>query len=599
MEQEKIIEELLHAIERHRLIFLYVAFPERRNPANAGSRCETLYRDELPINRIPSEKIQDEESLFGYEDLLNQFADLAIGRFGPGKGCKPIRTVEGGKEIEVEGGSCPYWTIDEMGRSVLSQSTDKLLTVCREAIEMIVSGDGRLLVEAIQASAYPRGQTRWSSSIVIPWDYLDTLDRLVMSIKMIPGTNRKTPIVTKAERLIGEIRKLICLPGKFEFCPDFHVMQITKILDIPFWVENVFYDDENILSSIKEFSSPKDATPLNKVIQSGVEKIIVAVKALILELKPGMIYEELNWLGISNISSGICSERLRIHEVYASLIIQSEKDPKFAANASLAAKAMDTILFMLLQSLYNVVQCCAKSAMLWLDLDLNAAYLWLIERIKTCLPGSDAAQTVNLDSLPDRIPMGEDDDIGWQVMWENHWQSDIADAISHTQNALLKNATEISESDEWSKVIQQYKDQLKGIDESVSKHEKISQNALNVLCKRSMEKRGENGEMPKSQAPAGESGKPTHSSDFTTCNWYGIKYRFNKTQARVVELLWMEWEKGTPTLKDNTIGQKIGSEAERYRVQHTFREHPAFGTMIKSNNKGIYHLAPPESPQKA
>jgi hypothetical protein len=95
-----------------------------------------------------------------------------------------------------------------------------------------------------------------------------------------------------------------------------------------------------------------------------------------------------------------------------------------------------------------------------------------------------------------------------------------------------------------------------------------------------------------------ERAEAKHSDDFSSVIWYGIKYPiFNKTQALVVGLLWKEWEKGTPTLSDSTIKKVIGSANERFRLRHTFRNHPAFGTMIKSNGKGIYQLSPPESPQ--
>ncbi len=92
------------------------------------------------------------------------------------------------------------------------------------------------------------------------------------------------------------------------------------------------------------------------------------------------------------------------------------------------------------------------------------------------------------------------------------------------------------------------------------------------------------------------------SIDFTFVRWYGTDYKFNKTQAMCIRLLWLEWEKGRFGLSDMTIREEIGSENNRYRLAHTFRTkdipHPAWGTMIQSDGKGIYQLVVPDNHQK-
>ena len=92
-----------------------------------------------------------------------------------------------------------------------------------------------------------------------------------------------------------------------------------------------------------------------------------------------------------------------------------------------------------------------------------------------------------------------------------------------------------------------------------------------------------------------------HSEDFTSIIWFGIRYEFNKTQAECVKLLWAEWEKGGLGLSEKTIGDKIGSANNRYRLAHTFRpkeggSHPTWRTMIQSVRKGIFALRAPGSP---
>lgn len=91
--------------------------------------------------------------------------------------------------------------------------------------------------------------------------------------------------------------------------------------------------------------------------------------------------------------------------------------------------------------------------------------------------------------------------------------------------------------------------------------------------------------------------EPRHSSDFTSVVWYGTHYAFSKgNQAESVRLLWIAWERGTPTLSQGTIGSRIGSNAEPFRLAHVFRDHPAWGTMIRSPGKGVFELRAPDAP---
>lgn len=86
-----------------------------------------------------------------------------------------------------------------------------------------------------------------------------------------------------------------------------------------------------------------------------------------------------------------------------------------------------------------------------------------------------------------------------------------------------------------------------------------------------------------------------HAEDFTSVTWFGQYYQFNKTQAEVVSHLWREYERGGFTMSEKTIAEKIDSAASNYRLAITFRDHLAWGTMIRQAGRGIYKLAPPES----
>jgi hypothetical protein len=87
----------------------------------------------------------------------------------------------------------------------------------------------------------------------------------------------------------------------------------------------------------------------------------------------------------------------------------------------------------------------------------------------------------------------------------------------------------------------------------------------------------------------------THSTDFTTVKWFGTAYTFDDgLQAKAVGELWGEFEKGEHGLSEKTIGERIGSSANNYRLANTFRYHPAWGTMIVKVRQGIYRLQKPK-----
>jgi len=87
----------------------------------------------------------------------------------------------------------------------------------------------------------------------------------------------------------------------------------------------------------------------------------------------------------------------------------------------------------------------------------------------------------------------------------------------------------------------------------------------------------------------------THSEDFATVNWFGVKYHFNPTQARCIGLLWAEWKKGDLGLNQSTIGDKIETASDNFRLAHSFRDHPAWGTLIQKEAEGVFRLATPKT----
>jgi hypothetical protein len=102
---------------------------------------------------------------------------------------------------------------------------------------------------------------------------------------------------------------------------------------------------------------------------------------------------------------------------------------------------------------------------------------------------------------------------------------------------------------------------------------------------------------------------PSHSLDFTSVDWFGQRYTFRPgQQAKAIELLWAEWVRGDFCLSEKTIGDRIGSSSDNFRLLLLFESsklpskknpsrrretHPAWGVMIVRAGAGLYKLSAP------
>jgi hypothetical protein len=177
------LESIRRLLEKHRLIFLYFAVPKRVNPLNHDSQWETLRDDKFP--QVPSEDIDSEgEFLFLHRRKFENFAQAAVGQFGTGLGNKPRTMNESGKVVDVEGGSYPFWMLDETACVYLDESADKILEVCRKAVR---HGSDRLLsrfVQRIKLALHDEGQTKWYASNLVRWSFLMRLDDALHALKL-------------------------------------------------------------------------------------------------------------------------------------------------------------------------------------------------------------------------------------------------------------------------------------------------------------------------------------------------------------------------------------------------------------------------------
>jgi hypothetical protein len=187
---------LLRAVEMHRLAFLFFAAARRRNPSAASTRSgvnERVLRHEIGGWSTMLEAIDaDGKFLWAHRDVLDRYAQAALGKFGPGDGMQPTEVDENGNTIPVEGGTYPYWSLDDGSSKHLEETSDGILSACQALAEVERTGSVPDLVRAAIAASRPEGHSRWNESLVVNWSYLSTLDALVSQIKMtrveLPGS---------------------------------------------------------------------------------------------------------------------------------------------------------------------------------------------------------------------------------------------------------------------------------------------------------------------------------------------------------------------------------------------------------------------------
>ena len=93
--------------------------------------------------------------------------------------------------------------------------------------------------------------------------------------------------------------------------------------------------------------------------------------------------------------------------------------------------------------------------------------------------------------------------------------------------------------------------------------------------------------------------KCSHSPDYGEVTWDDTPYKFNKSQAIAVKLLWLAWEAPNKVgVSEKEIGAAVDSFASSFRLQDLFRMrirgqrkyHDAWNTMIYHLGSGMYGL---------
>jgi hypothetical protein len=207
---DECLHELLRAVERHRLMFLYWATASRQNPLAIGTRSgrsERLYGTEIIGWQAMIDAVDPAgDFLWTYRRVLDRYAQEAIGRFGPGEGMRPEKIDETGRSVPVEGGTYPYWSLGEGSESYLEETSDAILEACRALAEIAHTAPVLKLVRDTVDVARPEDHDRWYINVVVSWPYLFKLDSLISRIKtarvnlaMSPRPNPVVPPQPKAD----------------------------------------------------------------------------------------------------------------------------------------------------------------------------------------------------------------------------------------------------------------------------------------------------------------------------------------------------------------------------------------------------------------
>jgi hypothetical protein len=181
------LERLLSAVEKHRLAFLFCAYPRRKNPLAVNSETgiwETVRKNTFPgWTDMEGDAAEDGEFLFRNRRVLDAYAQEAISEFGPGEGCRPSIRDRDDKWVDVEGGTLPRWSLEEELCPNLEESSQALLDACA-AVSTCDRGHAfATLLQQVMAVAHDRGQPRWYASVVVRWAYLADLDHAIDAVR--------------------------------------------------------------------------------------------------------------------------------------------------------------------------------------------------------------------------------------------------------------------------------------------------------------------------------------------------------------------------------------------------------------------------------
>lgn len=161
---------LERALDKHRLTFLFFATAKRRNEQLSDTRHGMNERvdkeDILGFDAVMKDIDSAGDFLFRHRSFFEQFADKAVGEFGPGEGLKP----------SGEESSHPYWSLEDGSASYLQETSENILASARTLERLDTDHICSDVIRKAADAAYDYGRSRWYSAVATHWEYLSRLD---------------------------------------------------------------------------------------------------------------------------------------------------------------------------------------------------------------------------------------------------------------------------------------------------------------------------------------------------------------------------------------------------------------------------------------
>ena len=177
-------ETVRNLLEKHRLIFLYFAVPRQFDPSVTGNSWQTVTLAPEIFRKFEVEEIDDNgDFLFTYRRRLEQFAQACFRRFGSGQGNKPRVPLEDDTIVEVEGGTLPFWRLDEVACVHLEESAEQILFALRDATRKKCGQMLQGFIPAIKSSLHDANKPKWYASDSVRWEYLSQIDAILHELR--------------------------------------------------------------------------------------------------------------------------------------------------------------------------------------------------------------------------------------------------------------------------------------------------------------------------------------------------------------------------------------------------------------------------------
>jgi len=173
------LDELLRAVELHRLVFLCVGCAVRLSPEHPRKPPRIMGPGRIPFPKVTKEELAGagKDFILELRPMLERYAQRALHEFGAGNGQR-------------------NWHIDPDGAYYLEGTSDRILATCRGLSAEDGNGAYIDLVDAAIRVAHDSDRPIWTAGKGIGWEYLEELDTVIATVKAATVRVRRTGTAT-------------------------------------------------------------------------------------------------------------------------------------------------------------------------------------------------------------------------------------------------------------------------------------------------------------------------------------------------------------------------------------------------------------------